>query len=134
MAGDAQAKIELVVIEDMRIVVIRHEFADELAVGDQRDEGQCSDSLVPDDGRQRVGHVRRSNIGYKEGLWTGILTGPGRVAVDCLAVAVRQAAPVDEPHDTRVITKQDRSPVAVQRVCNCIQRGVVDRLQGFRAM
>src|SRR5215510_7042944 len=65
LAGDGQTEREFVVAVNVRRVEIRHELADELSTGDERDERERADALAFDDGFDRVvyfGHVDIVNV------------------------------------------------------------------------
>src|SRR5262245_39865015 len=62
LAGDGQAERDIVVADNVRSIEIRHELADELSTGDERDERDRADAFVFDDGFERVIYFSHVNI------------------------------------------------------------------------
>ena len=62
LPGDGQNESKLVVAENVRRVEIRHELADELSTGDERDERERADALAFDDDFKRVVYFSHVNI------------------------------------------------------------------------
>src|SRR5215475_4018728 len=62
LPGDGQTEREFVITENVGRVEIRHELADELPTGDERDERERADAFAFDDGFERVVYFSLVNI------------------------------------------------------------------------
>src|SRR5262245_31718099 len=62
LPGDGQTERQFAVAENVGRVEIRHELADELSTGDERDERERADTLAFDDGFERFFYFSQVNI------------------------------------------------------------------------
>src|SRR5690606_12754689 len=68
LAGDGDGETGLRIRDAVRHLVIGHELADHLPVGEQRDEGETADAFLPDPRLDPFGYVRVLDVGDEDRL------------------------------------------------------------------
>ena len=134
LAGYRQGQLGLARIKGVRRVVVGHELADQLAAGNQRNECERTDAFRRDDRLEGIRQVGAGDIVKVDGQRIACICSPWRMAVDGLAIAVRQPAPGDKAHRLRIIEQQDGGARAAERLGDRIEGGFVDIVHRRRAM
>ena len=117
-----------VATEDFGSFVVSHELADSNSVRDQRDEGERSYVLVPDDFLDPIRLVSVINVRHEDGLRLAMAGLPRCVAGKVAPVFLRQPPRSHELHDSRVIEQQDRGAPAAHHLDDRVEGGIMDIL------
>ena len=124
LAGNNDSKVDLGVGERTRRIAVRHELANEIAFCKKRNERERADAFCLDRRFESVIEIGAVDILDADQLRFFRIPGPRRVAVHGPAIAVRQAAPGDEPHGARIVEQEDRGALAPQSFADRVQCGI----------
>ena len=76
LTGDSESEVELFLGEDVRLIEINHELADERVARNERNEGESGDAFGEDDGLQGFIEGSRGNIVDDDRLGVAGVAGP----------------------------------------------------------
>ena len=128
--GDQRRELQLLVGEGSRLVQVDHELADEAAQADQRDERHPGDPFGLDRRQERRQRRVLRDVRDDDRLRLDRVGRPRTVALDRLAVGVRQAAPGGEAHDAAGVEEQDRRARHPEAPRQRVEGRLVDLVDG----
>jgi len=112
LARNRDRQIDLILPKRMGSRVVRHEFADQLALDDKGDEGGRGNTLRRDCCLEGIGKVGGLDIRNAYGLRVLDVTRPWRVAIDRPPVLLGKSSPSNEAHHPGVVEEKDGAAFA----------------------